>query len=48
LVTFLKKRDFRSAYNYALDPEINRIKKAKFSREGLPGLLHKYNIDISE
>jgi len=45
--TVLEKTDFRSAYNYALDPEMNRIKKAKFSREGLPGLLHKYSIDIS-
>jgi len=45
--TILEKADFRSAINYTLDPETNRIKKAKFSLQGLPGLLHKYSIDVS-
>jgi len=44
--TNLEKADFRTAYNYSIDPEINRIKKAKFSISGLPGLLHKFDIDI--
>ncbi|MFP9097985.1 pentapeptide repeat-containing protein [Flavobacterium sp. RHBU_24] len=44
--TILEKADLCTAINYTIDPEINRIKKAKFSREGLPGLLYKYNIDI--
>ena len=44
--TILEKADLRTAANYTIDPEGNRIKKAKFSKEGLPGLLHKYNIDI--
>ncbi|KOS05902.1 hypothetical protein AM493_07535 [Flavobacterium akiainvivens] len=44
--TILEKADLRTAYNYAIDPERNRIKKAKFSKEGLAGLLLKYNIDI--
>jgi fluoroquinolone resistance protein len=44
--TILEKTDFRLAVNYAFDPEMNRIKKAKFSREGLHGLLHKYDISI--
>lgn len=44
--TVLEKADLRTAYNYTLDPEVNRIKKAKFSREDLPGLLHKYTIDV--
>lgn len=44
--TILEKADLRTATNFAIDPEGNRIKKAKFSKEGLPGLLHKYNIDI--
>jgi len=44
--TILEKADLRTAKNYTIDPEGNRLKKAKFSREGLPGLLHKYNIDI--
>lgn len=44
--TIAEKADFRTAYNYAIDPETNKIKKAKFSVNGLPGLLHKYDIDI--
>lgn len=42
----LEQADFRTAYNVSLDPELNKIKKAKFSREGALGLLHKYNIEI--
>jgi uncharacterized protein YjbI with pentapeptide repeats len=38
--------DFRSAYNYSIDPENNQIKKAKFSLEGVRGLLDKYDIEI--
>jgi len=44
--TILEKADFRTAKNYALDPEINKIKKAKFSYLELAGLLAKYDIDI--
>jgi fluoroquinolone resistance protein len=44
--TILEKADLRTAYNYSIDPEINRIKKAKFSAAGLGGLLDKYDIDI--
>ncbi|WP_256213833.1 pentapeptide repeat-containing protein [Parapedobacter indicus] len=44
--TILEKADFRTSYNYSLDPEINRIKKAKFSIAGVAGLLGKYDIDI--
>ncbi|WP_262709001.1 pentapeptide repeat-containing protein [Sphingobacterium lumbrici] len=43
----LEKVDFRTAYNYSIDPDNNKLKKAKFSLIGLPGLLEKYNIDIS-
>lgn len=42
----LEKADFRTAYNYAIDPEINRLKMAKFSMSGLPGLLNNYNIVV--
>ena len=42
----LEKSDFRTAYNYAFDPEQNRMKKARFSVSGLAGLLGKYNIEI--
>ena len=42
----LEKADFRTSYNYSLDPEINRIRKAKFSLLGLSGLLDKYEIEL--
>ena len=44
--TNLEKADFRTAFNYSIDPEINRLKKAKFSSLGLSGLLGKYDIEI--
>jgi fluoroquinolone resistance protein len=44
--TLLEKADFRSSFGYSIDPQINRIKKAKFSSSGLAGLLEKYDIDI--
>jgi len=44
--TNLEKTDFRTALNYSIDPEVNRIRKAKFSHSGISGLLTKYNIDI--
>ena len=42
----LEKADFSTAYNYVIDPELNTIRKAKFSIAGITGLLHKYDIDI--
>ena len=44
--TVLEKADLSTAYNYSIDPELNTIKKAKFSIAGIAGLLHKYDIDI--
>jgi fluoroquinolone resistance protein len=44
--TILEKTDLRNAINYSIDPELNRIKKAKFSRSGIAGLLDKYDIEI--
>ena len=44
--TILENADFRTSHNYSIDPEINRIKKAKFSIMGVAGLLEKYDIDI--
>lgn len=44
--SILEKVDFREAYNYSIDPEQNRIKKAKFSIHGLAGLLFKYEIEV--
>ena len=42
----LEKVDFKTAYNFTVDPEFNRIKKAKFSIENISGLLRKYDIII--
>jgi hypothetical protein len=44
--TLLEKVDFRTSYNFSIDPERNRLKKARFSLAGVPGLLQKYEIDI--
>jgi fluoroquinolone resistance protein len=44
--TLLEKADFRSSYNYSINPEVNRVKKAKFSIPGVIGLLDKYDIEI--
>ena len=44
--TNLEKSDFRTAYNFSIDLETNQLRQAKFSRDGLIGLLHKYNIEI--
>lgn len=46
--TILEKADLRTAYNYSIDPGQNRIKKAKFSLAGIPGLLHQYDILIDK
>jgi len=44
--TNLEKADFRSSFQYSIDPENNRIRKARFSRMGVVGLLDKYGIEI--
>jgi len=44
--TILKEADFRTAINFNIDPENNNIRKAKFSLNGLAGLLNKYNLTI--
>jgi uncharacterized protein YjbI with pentapeptide repeats len=46
--TDLQKADFRTSFNYSIDPDRNRIKKAKFSLPAVVGLLNKYDIVISE
>ncbi|WP_435357676.1 pentapeptide repeat-containing protein [Emticicia sp. SJ17W-69] len=45
--TILEKADFRTAFNFSIDPELNRIKKAKFSLTSIKGLLDKYNLEIT-
>lgn len=44
--TILEHSDFRTSYNFSIDPEINQIKKAKFSLTEVSGLLDKYDIEI--
>ncbi len=45
--TDLQKADFRTAENYSFDPELNKLKGARFSLDGLPGLVQKYGIKVS-
>ncbi len=44
--TILKNADLSTSYNFIIDPDNNDVKKAKFSAQGLPGLLAKYDIRI--
>jgi len=44
--TILIKVDFRTSFNFSIDPEINKLQKAKFSTNGIAGLLGKYDILI--
>jgi len=44
--TNLEKVDFRTSTNYSIDPEFNKLKKAKFSGFNLEGLLYKYQLSI--
>jgi len=41
--TIVEKADFCTSRNYSINPEINRIKKAKFSLAGIPGLPDQYD-----
>jgi uncharacterized protein YjbI with pentapeptide repeats len=42
----LEKVDFTTSSNYAIDMDVNRIKKSKHSVQGAMGLLGKYDIII--
>jgi len=44
--TIANKTDFTTSYNFIIDPEKNKLKKAKFSQAGLKGLLTKYEIIV--
>jgi uncharacterized protein YjbI with pentapeptide repeats len=45
--TNIEKVDFRTSYNYTINLDRNKAKKARFSQSGLPGLLTQYDIDIT-
>ncbi|NTW83564.1 MAG: pentapeptide repeat-containing protein [Chlorobiaceae bacterium] len=44
--TNLEGADLRTAFNFSISPENNRLRKARFSADGLPGLLDSYGIVI--
>jgi uncharacterized protein YjbI with pentapeptide repeats len=44
--TNLEKTDFRSAFNFSINPESNRLRKARFTLPGVSGLLDRYGIEI--
>ncbi|MGL2963452.1 pentapeptide repeat-containing protein [Flavobacterium sp. RSB2_4_14] len=44
--TIANKADFSTSYDYTIDPEKNKLKKAIFSTDGLKGLLQKYDIVV--
>lgn len=46
--TNLERVDFASSYNFSIDPNHNRLKKAIFSAPELRGLLSHLNIEIIE
>jgi len=45
--TTLEGADLRTSYNFSISPLTNRIKKARFSRENVLGLLDGFGITIS-
>lgn len=46
--TNLEKADFRTSVNYSINPSQNRLKKAKFSRSEIHGLLYCLDIEIDK
>jgi fluoroquinolone resistance protein len=44
--TNISQSDFRTAYNFSINPESNTMTRAKFSAGNLSGLLDKYMLDI--
>ena len=41
------KANFKTSYNYTIDPTTTKIKKAVFSLNGVKGLLYKHDIIVS-
>ncbi len=44
--TVLNGANFKTSYNYTIDPERNLLRKAKFSADGLIGLLSNHGIIV--
>lgn len=45
--TILEKADLRTSFNYSIDPEKNKLKKAIFSLANVKGLLDKHEIVVT-
>ena len=45
--TNLEQADFTSAINFSIDPSVNSLKKTRFDKDGLIGLLKKYDIVVT-
>ena len=45
--TILDKADLCTSFNFNIDPAENQLKKAKFSKDNLLGLLKKYDIVVT-
>lgn len=43
----LEQADFREAVGFVIDPELNRVKKARFRTSMLEGLLRKYQLQLT-
>lgn len=41
------KADFRTSYNYTIDPSKTKLKKAVFALKELKGLLFKHDVIVS-
>ena len=46
--TILEKADLRTASGFSIEPERNKLKKARFSKANIAGLLDKYQIKVEE
>lgn len=46
--SILEATDFRSAYHFEIDPNLNRIRNALFSDRNVQGLLCGFGVDIRE
>ncbi len=46
--TNLMDADFRLSKNYAINPSLNQVKGARFSTDGLMGLLEAFNIRVDD
>lgn len=44
----LEKADFRTSFNYSINPSVNRLKKARFSLSEIQGLLRHLDIEIDK